>query len=206
MGSVYFLGGSPGTGKTTFTDAIQKGLGTAVYHTDDILLTSNVNKHKQPRMFELHELSNPLDIWKRSPQGCLDFWISLYEEAFKILMENLHRKQGNSLPLIAEGVCILPHFLEKLDPQPNAYFLISCHDFLKEALLQKLKQIPAFFDKDESYNIYTNMLYAFSGIAQIMIEDCKRNNFPYMVMKNSEDYSMIYPRILNHFSSLKIER
>lgn len=202
MNRVYFLGGSPGSGKTTFTDTIHRNLGVAVYHTDDIFLTSNVTKNKQPHMFELRELSNPLDIWKRSPQSCLDFWIKYYEEAFGILMEDLHQKQGGLRPFIAEGVCILPHFLEKLNYQSNAYFLISCHLFLEEAIAQKLKQIPASLYKNESH-LYENMLYTFSGISQIMIEDCKRANFPYFIMQNLEDYSVIYQKILNQFSSLE---
>lgn len=179
-----------------------KNLGVPVYHTDDIFLTSNVNKNKQPHMFGLRELSNPLDIWNRSPQSCLDFWQKYYEEAFGILMENLHQRQESLHPLLAEGVCILPHFLEKIDCKSNAYFLISCHLFLEEAISQKLKQIPASLYKNESH-LHENMLYTFSGISQIMIEDCKRANFPYFIMQNLEDYSVIYQKILNQFSSLE---
>ncbi len=203
MNRVYFLGGSPGSGKTTFADAIYKNLGVPVYHTDDIFLTSNVNKNKQPHMFELYELSNPLDIWNRSPQSCLDFWLKYYEEAFGILMENLHQRLESLRPLLAEGVCILPHFLEKIDCKSNAYFLISCHTFLEEAISQKLKQIPAFFDKHESHKMYENMLYVFSSVSQIIIEDCKRANFPYLLIQNTKDYSMNYQKITNQFSLLE---
>ena len=89
MNRVYFLGGSPGSGKTTFTDAIHRNLGVEVFHTDDIFLKSNVSKNKQPYMSELRELSNPLDIWKHSPQSCLDFWIKYYEEAFGLEKEQI---------------------------------------------------------------------------------------------------------------------
>lgn len=207
MNRVYFLGGSPGSGKTTFTDTIHRNLGVAVYHTDDIFLTSNVTKNKQPHMFELRELSNPLDIWKRSPQSCLDFWIKYYEEAFGILMEELRQRQGNLRPLVAEGVCILPHFLEKINYQSNAYFLISSPIFLEEAISRKLKQIPAISVKSvkNESGIYENMLYTFSGISQIMLEDCKRVNFPYFIMQNLEDYSVIYQKILTQFPSLEKE-
>jgi len=203
MNRVYFLGGSPGSGKTTFTDAIHKNLGVAVFHTDDIFLASIPNKNKQPHMFELRELSDPLDIWKRSPQSCLDFWIKYYEEAFELLMEDLHQRQESPRPFIAEGVCILPHFLEKIDGRSNAFFLISCHAFLREAVSQKLKQIPAFFNKNESHDMFENMLYTFSGISQLMVEDCKRVNFPYLVMKNPKDYSTIYQKILHQFPALE---
>ena len=204
MNRVYFLGGSPGSGKTTFTDAIHRNLGVEVFHTDDIFLKSNVSKNKQPYMSELRELSNPLDIWKRSPQSCLDFWIKYYEEAFGLLMENLHQRQENPHPVIVEGVCILPRFLEKINYHSNSYFLISCYKFLEEAVSQKLKQLPASLYNNESY-IYENMLYTFSGISQIMIEDCKRINFPYLIMQNLEDYSLIHQKILNQFSHLEKE-
>lgn len=203
MNRVYFLGGSPGSGKTTFADAIYKNLGIPAYHADDIFLASDVNQNKQPHMFGLCELSNPLDIWKRSPQSCMDFWLKYYEEAFGILMENLHQRPEGLHPLLAEGVCILPQFLEKIDCKSNAFFLISRHTFLEEAISRKLKQIPAFFDKHESHKMYENMLYVFSSISQIMIEDCKRANFPYLFIQNEKDYSMNYQKITRQFSLLE---
>ena len=130
------------------------------------------------------------------------FGIVLHK-AFGILMENLHQRQESLHPLLAEGVCILPHFLEKIDCKSNAYFLISCHTFLEEAVSQKLKQIPAFFDKHESHKMYENMLYVFSSVSQIIIEDCKRANFPYLLIQNTKDYSMNYPKIINQFSLLE---
>lgn len=200
MNGVYFLGGSPGSGKTTFTDAVHENLGVAIYHTDTIFLTADVTKNKQPNMFELREFSDPLDIWSRSPQACLDFWLKYYEEAFRILMEDLRQGHADPRPLIAEGVCILPHFLEEINCRSNAYFLISCRTFLEEAISQKLKQIPGSFDKNEKQSTYDNMLDVFSGISQIMLEGCERANFPYLIMQDSKTYSMLYPKILDQFS------
>lgn len=203
MHSIYFLGGSPGSGKTTFTDTLHKNAGVAVYHTDDILLSSVAAKDKQPHMFALRELSDPLDIWDRSPQGCLDFWLKYYEEAFDILVEDLPQRQDVSQPLVAEGVCILPYFLERFHDRPNACFLVSGHAFLKEAISKKLKQIPAFSEGIKGNSKYRNMLYVFSSMSEIVIEGCKRNNFPYLIMQNSEDYPLIYSKILHQFPSLR---
>lgn len=200
MDGIYFLGGSPGSGKTTFTDAVHKNLGVAVYHTDDIFFTPDVTKDAQPNMFELRELSDPLDIWGRPPQTCLDFWVKYYEEAFGILMKNLRQEQAGSRPLIAEGVCVLPQFLERINCKSNVYFLISCRTFLGESISQKLNQIPVFSSKNKKQSIYDNMLDVFSAISQIMIEGCERANFPYLIIQSSKTYSILYQKILNQFS------
>lgn len=203
MNNIYFLGGSPGSGKTTFTDILRKNLGVAVYHTDDIFLGSAVTQNKQPYMFELRELSDPLDIWNRSPQDCLNFWLKYYAEAFGILVEDLRQRQDASQALIAEGVCILPSFLERFHDRPNACFLVSCHAFLEEAISKKLKQIPAFSEGMKENNKYRNMLYVFSSISEIVMEGCKRNHFPYLIMENPEDYPLVYSKFLHQFPSLE---
>ncbi len=196
MRPIILLGGSSCAGKSTAAKRLGEKLGYQVYHTDDIFLNAPVTPEDQPHMAELRAMKNPLLVWTRPAADCLEFWLAYYQEAFQIFLRELaHFMEEGQAPLLAEGVCLLPKFLEQAGLLDRSRFLVCGTSALGAAMAGKwefIKEMEALESREE---IYAHILTTFSAAAKLVARGANRAGRPCFPVNGPEDYAGNLPRL-----------
>ena len=124
MNHIYFIGGSPCSGKSTVAEYISKKYDMYYFKVDDFLeqYTEIGYAKNYPICKKQYELS-PDAVWLRNPEvQCKEEFI-FYDEIFQFVLEDLQKLKGHKA-IIAEGAAFLPKWMKQIDIQWNHYLAI----------------------------------------------------------------------------------
>lgn len=127
---LYYIGGSPCSGKSTVAERLAAKCGCDYYKLDDKLfdfmaLAAQAGKPASSNYFTLQ----PDEIWLRTPEVQCEDELRLYGEMFEYVREDMARL-GTTRPVIAEGAGFLPALVKALGVDANHYFcMVPTADF-----------------------------------------------------------------------------
>ena len=139
LAHVYWIGGSPCSGKSSIVDLLAASTGTstklshhaaAVYHCDD-----HFDKHlklttlkEQPAFYRLRDMSWD-DLWMRSVAEQVAHELAIYREQFTMILADL-LKLPTDKPILVEGAALLPELVVEVMAQRNqAFYEVPTPDF-----------------------------------------------------------------------------
>jgi hypothetical protein len=108
LGHVFWLGGSPCSGKSSIAAALVEKYGLQYYTCDDAFFqhAKLVRPSEQPVFHRIIHLS-PEALWMRPPSVLLKDEIACYHEEFPLILHDLLALPADR-PILAEGAALLP--------------------------------------------------------------------------------------------------
>lgn len=130
---IYWIGGSPCSGKSTVAARLAADHGLGSYCVDDHeqAHTKRAHPERQPTMYRLGTMAWDA-IWSRPVECQVEEELAYYRERFAMVMDDLTAWDGTR-PLVAEGAGLLPALLKELGiGGRRAYYLVPGRDFQLE--------------------------------------------------------------------------
>ena len=113
MAEIYYIGGSPCSGKTTLTELLAKRHGLYHFKVDDYLedYTTRGRSKGKPVCTRITKMSAN-ETWMRSPELQNQEELEFYREIFEYVLFDLNRK-NDKRAIITEGAAYLPELMKK---------------------------------------------------------------------------------------------
>ncbi len=124
MAKIYFIGGSPCSGKSTIAEMISEQYGLYYFKVDDYLeaYIGRGNALNKPFSTQVSELSAD-EIWMREPMIQNKEELEIYREIFGFIMEDLSKIEAPN-GIITEGAAYLPDLMNEMQVDANSYICI----------------------------------------------------------------------------------
>lgn len=177
--TIFTIGGSPCSGKSTVAERLAKEYGVCCFHADDFLeeFISLAAEKGLPICSRLRRMTAE-EIWMRSPAEQCREEFAIYEELADFIFRKLHAAEGECI--IAEGAAFTPDIMKKrgtggyLCLVPSPEFQISRYR-LRERIWQVLKDCP---DKEAAFDNWMQRDILF---AEQVRRSCEAGGIPCMV-------------------------
>lgn len=139
MAKVFYIGGSPCSGKSSIAELLEKKNNFKYYKLDDkleeyIKRASAAGKTYSSKYYTM----NTDEIWLRTPVEQNVEEIEIYKEIFEYVLEDLKQLELE-ISIIAEGAGFLPELMDKIGVPKNEYICIVP---TKEFQIEKYSQRP----------------------------------------------------------------
>ena len=122
--SIYFIGGSPCSGKSTVTEILSKKYDLYYFKVDDFL--DKYTKQGASKGYEIctkQETLSPEEIWMRESQLQCDEEFTFYEEIFEFVMDDLRQIEAKGI--ITEGAAFVPKLMKRIGISMDRYVSIT---------------------------------------------------------------------------------
>lgn len=136
--NVYFIGGSPGSGKSTIAKMLAKNFNLSYYKLDDYLFKYSKKAAREGRTHSLLAKSlNAEQTWMREPRVQADEEIGIYTEIFQYALNDIE-KMGSRKTIIAEGAGFLPQLMVEQNITPSRYIcIVPTEDFQRSVFAKR---------------------------------------------------------------------
>lgn len=136
--SVFWLGGSPCSGKTSISEILSNRFNLRVYHVDEALEnhTRAFNPALRPALAKW-SMSSWEERWMQPIDDLVHDAIACYQEHFALIREDL-LAMPKQQSLLVEGTVLLPRDIATILPNRNqAIWLIPTSDFQRDHYSQR---------------------------------------------------------------------
>jgi hypothetical protein len=108
LAHVFWIGGSPCSGKTSIAEALAEAYTLQLYHADQAYFrhANVVTPERLPIFHKLVHLSAD-ELWMRSVEEQVAEEVMLYQEEFPLILDDLLALPATR-PILAEGAALLP--------------------------------------------------------------------------------------------------
>lgn len=117
---IYFMGGSPCSGKSTVAEYLSNQYNLYYFKVDDFLDQYTEMGYEKNKPICKKQCEWSLDaIWSRVPKLQCEEEFMFYDEIFAFMMEDLKKIEADRI--IAEGVAFYPNQIKKMNIASNHY-------------------------------------------------------------------------------------
>ena len=130
LAHVYWMGGSPCSGKTSIARVLVERYGFSYYDCDHAFYRHSeiVTPQQQPVFYRVMRLSSE-DLWMRPVEQQTREEIAIYREEFSFILEDL-LALPTTAPVLAEGAALLPECVAPLLQDPrHAIWIVPAAEF-----------------------------------------------------------------------------
>lgn len=200
MVDVYYIGGSPCSGKSTVAEIVAKKFDFYYFKVDDFLesYTQKGAKHSFPICLKQHEMC-PEEIWMRDSTLQCREELEFYREIFEFVQEDLMRYQGHT-PIITEGAAYLPELMKWYHVTKDRYIAITP---TKEFQISRFKErdfvpyvLEGCTDKEKAFDHWMDRDVLF---AQEVRQQCQELNYASILIDGTIAIDKIVSRVCAHF-------
>lgn len=203
---VYWLGGSPCSGKSSVADLLHERYGIAVYPIDDALREhyGPFNPRTQPC---LYRWTNPDksptfwdDIWMRPVDDLLAEVFHCYEETFDLVLSDILLNHTDSFVLV-EGNCLTPSTIAPiLSNSSHALWMAPTEEFQRTMYAQRAEWVQQilsqYSDPDQAMQDWMDRDVAFA--AQIVLE-ARENGYELLTVSDQRSIEQNANLVAMHF-------
>lgn len=205
LSHIYWIGGSPCSGKTSIARMLTEEQGFHYYKSDDLyddhLLRSRLDL--QPKMSKLKGLS-----WGQywAAQFCtipveqqIRDSIDIYEEQFPMMIEDL-LALPDSTPILVEGALVLPNQVASLLERPNqAIWLFPTPEFQISHYAQRPWISEVLAQTEDPQKAFQNWMAKEIGFAKKTEEDTRLQGFQFIKVDGSASLEKTFSYVKDHF-------
>lgn len=200
MIDTYYIGGSPCSGKSTIAEALSKKYNLHYFKVDDYL-DKYIKKgatNKKEICLKV-EAMNSEQIWMRDPLVQCEEELSIYEEIFKFILEDLKQidcKNG----IITEGAAYLPNLVKGFNIPFERYISITPSKEFQIFHYSKREWVPYVLaecsNKDKAFENWMNRDAMFAEAVQ---QQC--NELGYVSLINNGELAVeeLINKVVSHF-------
>lgn len=138
LAHVYWIGGSPCSGKSSIVEWLAAQHGLQTYRCDEAFWRHSqiVTPDKQPAFYRLTQLTWD-EIWMRPVDVQLRDEIAVYREEFDLIIRDLS-DMPHDRPIVAEGAALMPEWARPLLSRPiQAVWMIPTETFQRRFYPQR---------------------------------------------------------------------
>ncbi len=134
---VYWLGGSPCSGKSSIATALVEQFGLHYYKCDDHFDHHlKIGESRGLPTSSILRVSNHEYVFMRSHEENVRLAFDIFQEEFDLVLEDI---ASLPKPLLVEGCTLLPNCLAHLDISPGqAYYLVPTEQFFRTQYAKRL--------------------------------------------------------------------
>jgi 2-phosphoglycerate kinase len=199
-GNVFWLGGSPCSGKSSVSEVLAKQFGLQIYkcddHFDDHL--QRTTPEEQPHFHRIGQMSWN-GIWMRPVAELVADAIAIYREEFNIILDDL-RALPNDRPILAEGTALLPDLVAPLLPRPEqAVFVVPTEPFQKTTYARREWIQGILAQCQEPEQAFANWMDRDVRFSKWVVETAVIHNLRVLTVNGSRSISENAALVANHF-------
>lgn len=153
---IYYIGGSPASGKSTIAKLLAKQFGFSYYKLDDYLFKYNKKAVKDGKEHSLlaHTL-NTEQTWMRKPQLQMEEEIGIYEEIFPYALQDISNI-AKTKAVVAEGAGFMPQLMAAQNIAKARYICIAPTEDFQRRVFAKRSFLKLFLlgckDRKAAFN------------------------------------------------------
>jgi hypothetical protein len=135
---VYWIGGSPCSGKSSIVERLSERHAFQSYRVDDAFgaHTARATADAQPHLYRVARI-NWDEIWGRPVEILLQDEIAVYREEWAMIVDDL-LALPDDLPVIAEGAALLPKLVHRvLSERRHAIWIVPTEAFQRQTYAQR---------------------------------------------------------------------
>lgn len=198
--NVFFIGGSPCSGKSTITENLSRKYGLLYFKVDDHLdqYTRMGAEAGHPICRKQMEMSTE-QIWMRTPQVQCEEELRYYEEIFPFILNDLRNLDGDAA-IITEGAAYLPNLLKRIGIPDNRYIAMVpteafqiCHYRKREWVSYVLAECG---DPEKAFQNWMGRDILF---AKAVAQRCREENYQYLLNNGDWPIQKLEDMIKSHF-------
>lgn len=190
---VYYIGGSPGSGKSTIAKMLAKKYGFTHYKLDDYLfeyMKKAAQSGKEHSM--LTRTLSQEQTWMREPQVQVDEEFDIYREIFPFALaaiEKMSIKKG----IIAEGAGFTPRLIAEQKISPTRYICIVPTDEFQRKVFANRKWIKLFLKGcNDPSAAFENWMRRDSLFAAEALEQAKELGYTHILVDGKDTIAENY--------------
>lgn len=200
MESIYFIGGSPCSGKSTVTEILAKEFDLHYFKVDDYLdkyieSAAAVGSEKCTKA----GLMNPEEIWMRDPSIQCAEELQIYEDIFPLILSDLKQLPCDR-PIITEGAAYLPKLMKTLAIPRNMYLSITPTAEFQVSHYRQREWVPYVLegcsDKEKAFSNWMDRDILF---AEEVRRQCSKENYLSLVNDGKLSIADIANMVALHF-------
>ncbi len=201
--NIYWIGGSPCSGKSSIAELLIKEFGFEYYKCDDFL--DDYIKRGSEKNIQIMNKFLKMDLdetWLREVESQVEDEFEFYINAFEFIKEDLS-KITTEKPVIVEGAAILPELilLNKIDSN-NYICIVPTKEFQREKYSQRMwvkDYLSGCTDPEKAFN---NWMDRDINFALKVKNEAITNGFEVIVVDGSKSIEENYEHVKKHFKLL----
>ena len=199
MTNIYFIGGSPCSGKSTVAEILAEKYDLYYFKVDDFLEEyTKMGTAKGCEICKKQEEMSPEAIWMREPQLQCEEEFAFYEEVFEFVLEDL--KKIDAKGIITEGAAYLPKLMKAKGISSDHYLAIMpTAEFQIEHYKQR-EWVPYVLegcsDKEKAFSNWMNRDILF---AQEVQRQCVANQYLSIINEGSVTIEQLVKKVTSCF-------
>jgi 2-phosphoglycerate kinase len=182
---IYWIGGSPCSGKSSIAAGLAGTYGLRVYHCDDAYFrhAKIITQEKQPVFYKLtHSTSEELWIKRPAAQQIREE-IELYREEFPLILNELLTLPK---PFLAEGSALLPECVTPLVHDPRrAIWIVPEAKFQRSHYEQRDWAHEVVRDCSDPEQAFNNWMQRDIGFARFVAREARMQNMRVLTVDGS---------------------
>lgn len=207
MIDIYFIGGSPCSGKSTIVEELAKKYDLYYFKVDDYLdKYTEMGASKGYNTCLKQNTMSSDEIWLRDPLVQCEEELSYYKEIFEFIKEDLSKTQSTSCKkIITEGAAYLPELVKKLGISPNRYISITPSKDFQVSHYSKREWVPYVLEKcTNKEKAFSNWMNRDCLFARKIEEQCVREGYASILNDGSISIQELIEKIATHFEISKL--
>jgi hypothetical protein len=199
--SVFWIGGSPCSGKSTVKEALATKHGLAMYNCDDAYFrhVASISPDQFPRLFRASRASAE-EVWLlRSVEQQIEDEIDLYREEFPLIVRDV-----TSMPptpsVIAEGAALLPSSLAKYGvPADRAVWIVPTEAFQREHYAQRPWRHDVVKECSDPEQAWENWMSRDAGFARAVEAEARELGMKLLITDGTRSIDETVAIVEEHF-------
>lgn len=197
---IYFIGGSPCSGKSTVAEMLIDRFAFHYFKIDDYLdrYIKRGATAKKPICLKQEQLSSD-QIWMRDAHVQADEEWQFYDEIFEYIMEDI-QALPNSKPIIAEGAAFKPDLMNQLGVLQDAYMcIIPSREFQVEKYEQRDWVDYVLGDCHNPKQAFQNWMERDILFAQKVRASCDQFGYTCVINDGTKSLETMEAAVIDHF-------
>ena len=144
--TIYWIGGSPCSGKSSIAEILTERYGLVYYKLDDPMQGHMEEAIRDGKPHSAANLAMDMEgMWMRDPQLQFEEEIAIYDEIFPYSQRDI-AAMGEERPILAEGAGFMPHLMAQKDVAKDRYVCIVPTEAFQRENYAKREWIGLFLE------------------------------------------------------------
>lgn len=200
MKKIFFIGGSPCSGKSTVAQMIAKQHNFQYYQVDDSLYDFIKLGQAAGKLYSSKAAEKDVnEIWLCDPVVANKEELEIYREIFQFVMEEVSNLKGSN-PIIAEGVAFMPELMHSIGTPKDSYIsIVPTREFQYNYYRQRpwvAKVLEGYKDKEQAFTNWMERDVLFAKYTRNMSETL---GYETLIIDGSKDIVDTYERVSKVF-------
>jgi hypothetical protein len=199
MKNIYYIGGSPCSGKSTIAEIISKKYGLYYFKVDDFL--EKYTKMGDSKGYEICKKQagmNPEQIWMRDALVQCTEELVFYKEIFEFVLADLEKIEAKGI--LTEGAAYLPELMKKMSISKDRYLAITPAKDFQISHYSQREWVPYVLegcsDKEKAFSNWMDRDIMF---AQEVQRQCREEQYVSIINDGNIEIDELAYLVVSHF-------